>query len=213
MSPDQRSARVGAIVGGVITQTLADAGAAGLLVLEDATPEGRLLVHWAATALGADRVHTSPADTAYAWMAAGGPGRERAELRRAAARLIAAEHNWLLAHPANKTAILLSREPPPERLLPMGDLYASQILELTGGCTLPAEVDAIAAATGGVNAVDGVLAAWLDERRDLDSALARLGADAANALRQQLRRSRAARRWPRIVPKLGARTLWVDLCA
>jgi hypothetical protein len=214
MSLSVSSARIGETVGGVVAQALSDANADGLLILESASPEGRLLVDWASATIGAERIHTSPADTSFSVDAlAGLPLGADNELRRAFARLDSANRNWLLAHPANKTALLLSRDPPPERLLPLGDLYASQVRELAGACTLPPEVDAVISAAGGLDAVDAALFAWLEQRLDLESALARLGTEAANLMRSQLRRNRAVRRWPRIVPKLGSRTLWVDLCA
>jgi hypothetical protein len=202
------------VVTGVIQQAMLDTGATGLLVLEDTTPEGRLVLDWSASALGASRVHRAPADTANGWMGAFGsdPGVIR-EVRRAAARVLADQRNWLLAHPANKTELLLSHDLPPERLLPLGDLYATQIQELTGGYTLSAEVDSMITAAGSVAAVDGALAAWLEGRNDLDVALSSLVPEAQNRLRTRLAGNRCARRWPRIVPKLGSRTLWVDLFA
>jgi hypothetical protein len=134
-------------------------------------------------------------------------------LRRTAARVLASRHDWVLVHPANKTALLLARDVPPEPLLPLGDLYGSQVHDLTGGCTLPDDVMAMAEAAGGVAPLDRALHAWLEERRSLDEALAVLPAPASRAIRGRLLRNRALRRWPRRVPKLTSRTLWIDVFA
>lgn len=209
MSGDVRR-QVGAVVGGVIRQALRDAGAAGLLVLEIDSPEGQLVAEWGAATLGSDRIL---GDTLL-WdgEAVSDPVR-LAELRRASARLVAARQGFLMAHPATKTVLLLSRSVPPEPLLPLGDLYASSVRDFTGACTLPPDVSAIADAAGSVEALDSALARWLEERRSLDEATRHLPAEGRRAVVERLRLNRHHRRWPRRVPKLGARTLWIDIFA
>ena len=177
---DSRRERVGRIIGNVVRQALADAGAAGVQVLEGDTPEGRLLTEWCRGALGDERVFT-------------GTGGARV----------------LAAHPVSKTVLLLS-DPPDSPVLPLGDLYACQVQELAGGWTAPRAVCELAAAAGGLAALDEALRAWCEERRPLADALRPLGGAAA-AVEAALR----AQRWRRwrlgLVPKLGARTFGIDL--
>jgi hypothetical protein len=220
--------RIETIVAGVVRQAVRDAGARALIVLDDGSPEATLAHAWCAAALGTGSVA----------LARGGPmarkmpglfathpaGREIAaldlatlagEARRLEARLLASLGGALvlIAHPANKTALLLSPAAPPEPLLPLGDLYASEVRRLAGGYTLPPAVTALAEAAGGVEALDAALRAHFDERRPLAEALAGLSEGAAAAVVVALRAARFARRRLGLVPKLGARTLGIDLFA
>ncbi len=196
---------VAAIVAAVIQQAVRDGGRSGLVVLDGASPEARLALDWAANALGRDRVLAVGGDGA-------GPAEpDRAEHDRAEARIIARERDWDVAHPANKTALLLCRELPPESLLPLGDLYASDVSRMIGECSLPDDVPSLAEISGGLERLDGALGNWLEGRQSMDRALAGLPAAARQPVRQRLLRNRAGRRWPRRVPKLGGRTLWIDL--
>ena len=128
------------------------------------------------------------------------------ELRRMRARLVA---DAVPAHPASKTVLLLGGELPPEPLLPLGDLWAAEVAELAGGWSAPPSVARIAEAAGGIEALDAALAAYFD-RRD-PRGLHALAPEARRAVAAALAAGRASRRWPRTVPKLGARTLGVDL--
>jgi hypothetical protein len=208
MSVMDRRQRLASVVGGVLRQAVADFSAAGILVLEPDSPEGALAIAWAAAALGEERVHRPQPPPR---LEIGGTAEEAAEFARAAARVVAREREWLLAHPANKTALVLAREVPPEALLPLGDLYATQVYELAGGCTLPADVLPLAHAAGGPAVLDRALTAWLEERRPLEHAVALLPAAARPLVRERLLRNRAARRWPRRIPGLSGRTLWLDV--
>jgi hypothetical protein len=204
--------RVARVIGGVLRQAVADAGATGIIVLDADTPEGELVLEWAAQAIGRERVHAAR-DIPAGWAAGASSDVAETELRRTAARVLATRHEWLLAHPATKTVLLLAREMPPEPLLPLGDLYASQVRELAGRCTLPDDVAAIADAAGGLDALDRALRGWLEERRSLNDVLAALPDPVQRAVRGRLQRNRAWRRWPRRVPKLTSRTLWIDVFA
>ena len=115
----------------------------------------------------------------------------------------------LAAHPAHKTTLLLGPALPPEPLLPLGDLYASEVAELCGGWSGPEEVRAIADGAGGIGALDAALRLWLDRRdpRGLDA----LPPAVAAEVERRFRAGRAARIAPRTIPKLGTRTLGVDL--
>jgi hypothetical protein len=199
-------AEIERIIGGVIRQSIEDAGALGLLVLEPDSPEGRLVVEIAASAIGRDRVGGTE-------RAVEGDPVMAAEAERMRARVAARKETLVVAHPANKTSLLLSRDVPPESLLPLGDLYASQIEAMLGSATLPEDVAALAQAVGGVSVLDAALRGWLEERRPLVAALELLAPAGRPAVVERLRANRAVRRWPRRVPKLGARTLWIDVFA
>lgn len=211
-SPDPEF--VADLVSGVVRTALRDSGADGILILAGATPEGELALGWLRSALGEDLVFDGTA--AGAW-----PFPEnldnvadvQAETERVGARVHARSHRLLLAHPACKTVLLLSDWLPPEPLLPLGDLYASAVRSLTGACTLPADVTAFAEGAGGLELLDRALYSWLEQRRPLDEALSSLPVDVQTAVRARLRENRSARRWPRCVPKLSTRTLWIDVFA
>lgn len=107
----------------------------------------------------------------------------------------------LLLSAANKTELLLARRRPHADLLPLGDLYASELADFAGGYELSEEIAELATSLGGIVALDGALRAFFDERRE----------PADPALRAWLERSRFSRQQPGIVPKLGARTIGIDL--
>lgn len=222
MTPAQRSA---AIVGGVMRQALADAGAPLLVLLDDGSPEAILARDWCTAELGANFVALARGaggdrevdEAVLAGLAVRDMrGLETAvveeEVLRLDARLIARNGDGgLLANPANKTALVLARRPVPEPLLPLGDLYASDVLALAGGWSAPAPVRALAKQAGGIEVLDGVLRAHFDERRPLEEAVARLPEAARAAVAQAIEAGRFARRHVGLVPKLGPRTLGLDL--
>ena len=107
----------------------------------------------------------------------------------------------LLVSTANKTELLLGQRRPRADLFPLGDLYASELADFAGGYELSEEIEGLAASFGGIVALDGALRAFFDERREPAAAL----------LRPWLERGRFGRQQPGIVPKLGARTLGIDL--
>lgn len=195
---DERAARAQAVVAGVCAQALRDAGARGLIVLEDWTPEGELVYEWLVRGLGEDRV----------WRAASVEGNVHDD---AAAWRDGADDRPLLAHPANRTALLLGGRLPRADLFPLGDLWASQVESLTGNWSAPVQVQDAVRRAGGVAVVDDALGRLLDGRWDPDGAMQALDATAAGQLRELLRRGRYSRLRPRLVPKLSARTLGIDL--
>jgi len=206
-----RERRIGEIVGAVARQALADRGAARIALLDDGGPEAELAARLLEAAVGAERVARVTAGNAEVesllhLAPAGDAERAREEVRRMRARLVA---DAVPAHPANKTALLLGGELPPEPLLPLGDLWASEVAELAGRWSAPAQVQRIAALAGGIEALDAALRAWADGRDA--SALARLPPGAADAVMRALDAGRASRLHPRIVPKIGTRTLTIDL--
>lgn len=184
--------RVERVVRGVVAAAVRESGAEGVVVLEDGTPEGELVHGWLAAELGAGVV-------ARASAVAG-------NVQEAVDR-----NTTLLAHPVNRTALLLGGAPPRADLLPLGDVYASQVEVLAGGWSAPADVERAARAAGGVAALDAALTRWIDGREEPATALAGLDAAAAGDIVRLYERGRWFRLRPRLVPKLGARTLGIDL--
>jgi hypothetical protein len=210
--PDRRFGRIGEAVGAVSRQALLDRGALRVALLDDGSPEASLAARFLAAALGNDAVVRVSVDgpevEPLLHLLPPGIPRERLEdeARRTKARLL---DGALTAHPANKTELLLGAALPPEPLLPLGDLYASEVAALCGGWSASPEVRALAEAAGGVEALDAALRRWLDGRDPTGVDV--LPAEAAEQVRRRFRAGRAARLAPRIVPKLGTRTLGVDL--
>lgn len=209
--PD-RPERVADVVGRVARQALVDRAASGIALIDDGGPEAALAADWLAASLhdGAVIRVSEPHRALEPLLQLGDDEADalqpRIEALRTTARLIAGA---LVANPVNRTVVLLSGSPPPDPFLPLADLLASQVEELAGGWSGPAEVVALAEACGGIRELDAALHAHLDGRdpRALDA----LPAGAARAVRDALRSGRAARRAAWLVPKIGYRTLGVDL--
>jgi hypothetical protein len=192
--------RVAAVVRRITAAAVTESAAAGIVVLADWTPEGELLYEWLVHELGEVRV----------WRAASLASNVHEGSPELALQL---EHEGvvLTAHPVNKTALLLGGRPPRADLLPLGDVWASQIEALTGRWSGPAEVEALAAAAGGATALDTALRALVEERQPAQAVALPPASDAAGELLRLYARGRFFRRWPRLVPKLTVRTLGIDL--
>ncbi len=210
---ERRGARISDAIGAVARQALIDRGAERVALLDDGSPEAALAARFLAAALGRDAVvrvsvEARQVEPLLHLLLRSGVTEERLhdEGRRIKARVL---EGALTAHPANKTELLLGAALPPEPLLPLGDLYASEVAALCGGWSASAGVRALAEAAGGVEALDAALRRWLDGRDP--AGLDALPADAPEQVKRRFRAGRAARLAPRIVPKLGTRTLGVDL--
>lgn len=225
MSPAER---VAGVIGGVMREAVRAAGVGLVVLLDDGSPEAQLAHDWCVAALGANfvalargngiaqsLVRRPGGDPPAGALAALEPAVLIEEARRLEARLIAqaAAQGALLANPANKTALLLGTAALPEPLLPLGDLYATDMLALAGAWSAPPPVRALAELAGGIEALDGALRAHFDERRPLDEALTRVRPEARAPLATALSGARFARRRLGLVPKLGPRTLGLDLFA
>ena len=202
--------RVAEVIGAVARQALADRRRSRIALLDDGGPEATLAAAILRAELGEDAVvsidtaDVDPGPLLRGWTA--DTRRVDEEVRRMRARL---KDDALAAHPANKTALLLGGELPPEPLLPLGDLWATDVLALGGGWSASPEVEALARDAGGVETLDGALRPLVDGRDP--SALETLPPEIAERVRTMLAAGSASRRYPRIVPKLGARTLFADL--
>lgn len=206
-----REGRIAEVVAAVARQALADWGVSRVALADDGSPEAglaaRLLEGLGAGAparLRADDPRVEPLLHALRAMQP-----EARAAREAAGILARLEPDALAAAPENKTALLLGGALPPEPFLPLGDLYACEVAELCGDWSGPEELRELAEAAGGIARLDAALRAWLD-RRD-PSALDRLPAAVAEETRRRFARGRAARFAVRLVPKVGYRTLGVDL--
>jgi len=223
MTPDAaRAQRISDVVTAVAKQMLLDRGAERFALLDDGSTESTLAAEWLSAALGADAVVRVRGDARsvdsllqpHRAAAADQPraahqverARAEAEVRRLHARLVPGA---VVANPANKTALLLGGAPPPDPFFPLGDLYASEVALLAGGWTAPADVREIAAACGGVGPLDDALRGLVDHRNA--AALERLGPENRRSVAAALARGRAARVFGTVVPKIGTRTLGVDL--
>ncbi len=195
--------RVARIVSGAVRQALVDAGASGLIVLEDETPEARLLLRWCK----GHGVEASPAPPGAA------QAEDRAvalELQRAAARIEAGRRGLLLAHPVNATALWFGAVPP-DPMLPLGDVPATWILAFAGACTVPDFVRELADRVGGLEELDRIAHGWLERREAFAVATRGIAKDDAAAIRRRFESARFWRRRAGLVPKLGHRTVGHDL--
>ncbi|HEU4884634.1 MAG TPA: hypothetical protein VFT45_20430 [Longimicrobium sp.] len=210
MTGARNADRIAEIIGAVVRQALADRGVSRIALLDDGGPEAVLAGLILRNALGPEAVisvdvfggdpallgHQSRVDRR----------RVNEEVRRMRARLL---DDVLPAHPANKTALLLGGAMPPEPLLPLGDLWASEVIAIHDGWSASDEVEDLVWEAGGIDVMDGALRRLI-EGRDA-SALDALPAEVAARVRTMLAAGSAARRYPCIVPKLGGRTLFADL--
>jgi hypothetical protein len=197
--------RAALIVRGVVAAALRDAAATAVIVLDDWTPEGELAYEWLVAVLGEDHV----------WRAASLDGKDAAraadDAQQVAAWHMMQERGALVAHPANKTALLLGGRLPWADLFPLGDLWASQVESIASRWSGPGDVEAVARDAGGIDALDAALIRLVDAREDLEHALSDLPPAVAQQLIMLYERGRFFRLRPRLVPKLAARTIGVDL--
>ena len=197
-TPAVQLANRSAVIAGVVAERMRAIDAARLVLLDDATPEATLAAELLAPRLGDRLVRRATAGTSVP------------EMLRAMADALEEEAASLIAHPANKTALLLSSAPF-AAVYPLGDVWASEVQAWTGGWSGPPEVQRLSQRVGGIVALDAALIALVDRRESTDHALSSLGLDSAAEVQAMLARTRAQRRWPVLVPKLGFRTIGVDL--
>ena len=115
----------------------------------------------------------------------------------------------LLLGTSNKTCLLLSHMDGHEPCLPLGDLYASDLLDLVGDATLPGVLLDQTPET--IRAVDKAMEAYYGEGLEEDFAFRHLKAEVRESVLAAL--SAARWRWQSrpLIPKLGKATLGLDL--
>lgn len=204
---DRTHAAVRSIICDVIVEAVRSARAGGVVILDDWTPEGELVHDWLVEALGRPRVWRAGALASNVH----GDGPDRSDAELPGAWRCAREQSALIAHPASKTALLLGGAPPRADLFPLGDVYASQVERLAGSCRLPDDVAQLARTAGGIGTIDAALVRLVDARSPAADALSDLDAGIAGELLRLYERGRYFRLRPRLVPKLSARTLGIDL--
>jgi hypothetical protein len=177
----ERYQRIGRVVAAVIRQAVVDARAEGVVLLAGPEPESRLAREWCSQALEASRVVVATSRPRHLTVSA-----------------------------ASKTTLLLS-EVSPAALFPLGDLYGSELLELSGAWEPPASIRELVEAAGGPTTLDGALRRWAEERRNQEDVWRGLPPDGAARVRAALLGNRFARWRGGLVPKLTARTLGIDL--
>lgn len=213
-----REPREARIIAEVVRGVLQDRGAGGVVLTAHPGPESDLLERWLVDA-GIRVLRPSPHRVEALTGALRGvpPGEggegdallQAEECWRAAGRILARNEGFMVAGTVNRTALLLlGAEFPPEPLLPLGDMPASKILELTGACSLPGPFAPLAGNPAIVAALDRFLA-----HRE-----GRLPGDAptlAPELEGEVLGQLAAGRWalgaPVVIPRLGSRTPGPDL--
>jgi hypothetical protein len=208
---DVRWGRVAELVGAVARQALADRGLSRVALLDDGSEQADLAARLLAHVLGegaVERVTVAAAEVEPLLPAWPKVPRHRVEdeLRRMRARLTDA----LAAHPASKTELMMGGALPPEPLLPLGDLWATDVLALGAAWSGSAELRSIADEAGGIEMLDGALRRLVDRRDSLDWDQG-LPQPVRERVRRTVRGGAAWRRDPFIVPKLGSRTLGTDL--
>lgn len=205
-------ARLRTVIVGVVESALGERGAGGVVLTGPESPERRLLLRWLGerAVVPEDEV-VAPVREALAAAAPDAPPRVlEVEARRAVARARAATDGLLCASEIHKTALVLASALPPEPLLPLGDVWASEVEAAAGACTVPAPLEGLVAPDT-MASVDGALRAHLESGLAVEEALAPL----EPALRERLADLLRRRPWGRfrtpLVPKLGARTVGIDL--
>lgn len=208
---DVRWNRVAEIVGAGARQALADRGLSRIALLDDGSEQAdlaaRLLAHGLKSS-AIDRVTVTPAEMEPLLPAWPGVPRHRVEdeLRRMRARLTDA----LPAHPSSKTELMMGGALPPEPLLPLGDLWATDVLALGAAWSGSADLRSIADEAGGIETLDAALRRLVDRRESIgwDDGLP---PSVRERVKKAVRAGAAWRRDPFLVPKLGSRTLGTDL--
>lgn len=210
--------REGRIVAEVVRGVLRDRQATGVVLSVPDGPERRLLCRWLEDAgvpvavPGEEDVARLAAALSRVALADGATPPAAGiseEAHRAAGRTLARHMGFITASAMNRTALLLSgSDLPPEPLLPLGDLPASQVMEAMGGCTLPGPFSAMEAEPEAVAALDRFLR-HRDER--LPGGAPSLPEPWAAGIRSRLLAGRWALGAPIVIPRLGARTPGDDL--
>jgi len=203
------------IIMGVVRELLRATEAPGVVVSEGG-PEGLLLTRWlkeeSVPVLAPSHAAVGLSREVLAAVERGGiearPGYYSSPLSLAA-RALADREGLLLLGTATKTILLLSHSPPGEAVLPLGDVFASEILDLAGECTIPAVLGEVDIDT--LRAVDVALQSYLEEGKSPQEALATVPEPLRKEVAAALDRARKGWHPHPLVPKLRACTMGIDL--
>src|SRR5262245_62544594 len=128
-----RAQRIGRIVARVLADAVRVTRSKGIVLPDDGSAEVRMLFDWC-------QEHVS------------------VEIRTVEPGAVLVPQDGMLgASLANKTGLLLGATFPGEPLVPLGDLYASQVRHLAGDVRLPENVRGLADAAGGIDVLDHAL--------------------------------------------------------
>lgn len=200
---------LGRRISAVVIQEVERLGCCGVVLASPPGPANELLRTW----LGPMVTVRAPdpggvSDVAGALVANGASGRAVERLAwRAVAEALGEAEGLLCVGDTNKTQLLLDPGPLPARVLPLGDVWASQIHAMTGRWALPPAL--VHASPDQVVLWEEALRAYLLQGTPPTSAFAPLGPQ-AEALRRALDAAEGARRGL-LVPKLEAWTVGADL--
>lgn len=205
-----RMLRIGEMLVAVARQLLEDRAVGRIALLDDGSPEAALCARLLAP-LQARLVTLRPEggrmdSVLHAAGVSGDDPWARAEAQRFLLRLVL---DAVPCSAISKTDLLVGGELPPEPFLPLGDLYASELIALGGDWRGTPAAQKLAARAGGITRLDEALRAHLDDRDT--SALERLPGGAGSMVAAALAVGASSRVYPRLVPKLGTRTIGVDL--
>lgn len=203
------SERSGRIVAAVVVAEVARTGCRGVVLASPPGPEADLLAEWLPGELSLRRPDAGAvADVAGALVVAGAPGSHVEALAwQAVARAQALSQELLPLGTVNKTTLLLEDAPLPARVLPLGDVWASDVERWVGRATLPTVLRN--ARPDEIVAVEEALRDHLQEGVPPDTAFARLGTlgpPVRAALDAAERRRRGL-----VIPKLEKWTVGIDL--
>lgn len=209
--------RITRVVVAVVAEAIREADAHGVVLASSPRPETALLERWFTAAaitvkIPDAEVVRAVADTLEASLggdASEAVARSNEEAHRAVARVIANREELIPVSAANKTELIWAERLPPEPLLPLGDLYASQIHALAGACTAPPPLVDIE--PDRLRAVDKAIAQVVEDGVRPDVAFVELPSELRDAAFSAMHRSAWKGILPPVVPKLSRRTLGVDL--
>lgn len=203
------SERAGRIVGEVVAAEVARTRSRGVILASPPGPEADLLARWLPSSLPlryADPGAVS--DVAGALAAADAPGTHVEALAwQVVARAQSLSQGLLPLGTTNKTALLLEDTPLPARVLPLGDVWATDVKRWAGGAALPAVLRGATAEE--VVLAEHALRQYLEEGVAPGDAFNPLGSLAA-PVRAALDAAEHHRRGL-VVPKLERWTAGIDL--